>query len=177
MPNHIGFILDGNRRWAKAKGLPSVEGHKAGYDNLKAVAEECFNMNIKYVSAYIFSTENWGRSKSEVDYLMKLVLRFLKKDALKLAEKGVKIAWFGVKNNLSQDILKAIDYATELTKDNNRGVLGLCFNYGGHSEIVELVRSIVKLNPDSLILPITRTPLPEIILSRMHIVTHSYSPE
>jgi undecaprenyl diphosphate synthase len=146
IPNHLGLILDGNRRWAKGKNLPTLEGHKAGYDNLKKNAEAAFNRGVNYVSAYIFSTENWGRSQQEVSYLMKLVLKFFKKDALELGKKGVRIEWLGVRDNLSADIIKAIEYATEITKLNTKAVLGLCFNYGGYSEITEAVKRIVKLN-------------------------------
>jgi undecaprenyl diphosphate synthase len=87
-PNHLGLILDGNRRWAKNLGLPSLEGHKKGYNNLKRVSEAAFKRGVKYVSAYIFSTENWSRSQQEVSYLMRLVLKFFKQDALELSKTG-----------------------------------------------------------------------------------------
>ncbi len=145
-PNHLGLILDGNRRWAKNLGLPSLEGHKKGYNNLKRVSEAAFKRGVKYVSAYIFSTENWSRSQQEVSYLMRLVLKFFKQDALELSKQGIKIEWLGVKDGLDPKIIEAIEYAVDITKDNQKGTLGLCFNYGGYSEITEAIKSIVKLN-------------------------------
>lgn len=145
VPNHLGLILDGNRRWARTRGLPTLEGHKEGYDNLKSIAEHAFNSGVKYVSAYVFSTENWNRSEDEVTYLMSLLLKFFKKDCKQLNKKGVKIMWLGSRLKLSEKILKAVDEATEMTKNNTKGVLALCFNYGGYDEISEAVKKIIKL--------------------------------
>ncbi len=86
VPEHLGLILDGNRRWAKDKGLPTLEGHKRGYENLKTIAEEAFDSGVKYVSAFVFSNENWNRSKEEVGYLMKLVVSVVAKDLNKLID-------------------------------------------------------------------------------------------
>ncbi len=106
LPNHIGLILDGNRRWAKENGFDNtLQGHKKGYDNLKGLAEYAFDRGIKTVSAYVFSTENWGRSKTEVDYLMKLLLRMMKRDIKELHRKGVKVLWLGTKVGLSPEII------------------------------------------------------------------------
>jgi undecaprenyl diphosphate synthase len=146
IPGHVGLILDGNRRWAKSKNLPSSQGHKVGYDNLRIIAQGAFERGVSYVSAYIFSTENWNRSHQEVSYLMKLVLKFFKQDARELHKQGIKIEWLGVVDNLNQKIIDAINYAENLTKDNKKGTLGICFNYGGYSEIVEAVKKIAKLN-------------------------------
>lgn len=145
VPNHLGLILDGNRRWARARGLPTLEGHKEGYDNLKSIAEHAFNSGVKYVSAYVFSTENWNRSEDEVTYLMGLLLKFFKKDCKQLNKEGVKIMWLGSRLKLSEKILKAVDEATEMTKNNTKGVLALCFNYGGYDEISEAVKKMIKL--------------------------------
>ena len=109
IPDHIGLILDGNRRWARARGLPTLEGHREGYDNLKLVAEHAFNYGVKYVSAYVFSTENWNRSEDEVTYLMSLLLKFFKKDCKQLNKEGVKIMWLGSRLKLSEKILKAAE--------------------------------------------------------------------
>ena len=146
IPDHIGLILDGNRRWARARGLPTLEGHREGYDNLKLVAEHAFNYGVKYVSAYVFSTENWNRSEDEVTYLMSLLLKFFKKDCKQLNKEGVKIMWLGSRLKLSEKILKAVDEAVETTKNNTKGVLALCFNYGGYDEISEAVKKIIKLD-------------------------------
>lgn len=142
-PKHIGFILDGNRRWAKAQGLPKLEGHRRGYDNLKTVAEACLDRGIKVVSAYIFSTENWQREKTEVSYLMDLALKIFTRDLDEFDQKGFRIVISGVREHLSAKLLKAIDESMERTRHNTKGIINLCFNYGGQLEIAEAVKKIV----------------------------------
>jgi undecaprenyl diphosphate synthase len=143
VPNHLGLILDGNRRWAKAHNLSSLEGHKQGYDNLKVIAKHAINSGVKYVSAYIFSLENWNRSKKEVDYLMRLAYRMLTRDINELNDEGIRIFWLGSKQKVSQKLLKAITAAEELTKKNTRGTLCICFNYSGYQEIVDAFIKII----------------------------------
>ena len=144
VPEHLWLILDGNRRWAKDKGLPTLEGHKRGYENLKTIAEEAFDSGVKYVSAFVFSNENWNRSKEEVGYLMKLVVSVVAKDLNKLIDKNVKVIFLGSRDRLSKDVLKAIDTAEEKSKSKTGGVLALCLNYGGQQEIVSAVNRIIK---------------------------------
>ncbi len=141
---HIAFILDGNRRWATREGLSSLEGHKAGYKNLKVIAQECFDKGIKYFSCYLFSNENWQRSQEEVGYLMNLALRVVLKDAKELNSKNVKLKIIGSRLGLDKKLLQAIEKAEELTADNTAGTLVACFNYGGQQEIVEATKSIVS---------------------------------
>lgn len=143
IPTHIGFILDGNRRWAKAQGLPKLEGHRRGYDNLKSIAEACLDRGIKVVSAYIFSTENWQREESEVSYLMDLALKIFTRDLQEFDDKGFRIIISGVREKLSDKLLQAIDESMERTRNNTKGILNLCFNYGGQLEITEAVKKIV----------------------------------
>ena len=90
VPNHIGFILDGNRRWARDQGLPTLEGHRKGYDTLKTIAEAAFDKGVKFVSAFVFSTENWSRSKDEVDYLMNLAMKIAVKDSKEMIKENIK---------------------------------------------------------------------------------------
>ncbi len=144
VPNHVGFILDGNRRWAVEQGIPSLEGHKVGYETLETIALSCFDKGIDYVSAYIFSVENWNRSKEEVGYLMDLVLRIATKDLDRMIKKGVKVNFIGSKDRLSNKIIKAIDKAEYKSRDNTKGVLVLCFNYGGNQEIVDATKKIIR---------------------------------
>lgn len=144
LPTHVGFILDGNRRWAKANGLPQLEGHKKGYDNLKVIAEAAFDRGIPYVSAYIFSTENWNRAKEEVSYLMDLALIVFRRDMDELLQKGFRIKWLGIPDNLSKRHLKAIAESEERSKNNTRGTIGLCFNYGGKREIVDAANKAIE---------------------------------
>ncbi len=141
---HIAFILDGNRRWAAEHGLPKLQGHKKGYDNLKVVAEACFDRGIEVVSTYIFSTENWNRSKAEVKYLMDLAYKIFESDLDELSRKGFKIVWSGVPDRLSKKIKRAIEKTIEQTQNNTRGTLNVCFNYGGQQEIAEAVKHIIN---------------------------------
>lgn len=143
-PVHLGFILDGNRRWAKSRGLPTLVGHQRGYKTFLRTVEGCFERGVGFVSAYIFSTENWSRTKEEVDYLMNLALKVFTTDLKKIHKKGYRICWFGIKDRLSDKHLKAIEEAEELTKDNQKGTLCVCFNYGGKQEIVDATKKIVE---------------------------------
>ncbi|HMS91968.1 MAG TPA: polyprenyl diphosphate synthase [Candidatus Saccharibacteria bacterium] len=141
--DHIGFILDGNRRWAKQHGLKTIEGHMAGYKNLKKIAESCWEKGISYMSCYLFSTENWRRSNEEVSYLMSLTLRVILKDAKELHAKNVRLKIIGSREKLDKKLVKLIEKAEELTKDNTAGTFIGCFNYGGRNEIVDAVKKIV----------------------------------
>lgn len=136
-PTHVGIILDGNRRWARANNIPTLEGHRAGAQNIKVIGDLMVERGIKFFSAYTFSTENWSRSKDEVKYLMALILKFLKKDVEYLHQKNIRMRWFGEEYNLSSKMIKALKDAEELTKNNKKGTLNLCFNYGGQQEIVD----------------------------------------
>lgn len=142
-PQHIGFILDGNRRWAQEKGLPKLVGHKKGYENLKVIAEACFERGIKVVSAFIFSTENWNREKAEVDYLMDLALKLFKKDLKELMEKNYKLVVSGSRGRLSDKLVEAIESAEQQTKQNTAGIINVCFNYGGQTEIADAVKTLI----------------------------------
>lgn len=142
VPNHLGFIVDGNRRWAKEHGLPSSEGHRRGYEVLKKMAYACKDRGIKYLSAYIFSTENWGRSVDEVDYLMKLFLMAFRNDVKKLVADGFKIIFLGRRDRVSQEILDIINETEKMSADNTDAVLALHFNYGGHAEIIDAAKHL-----------------------------------
>lgn len=143
LPSHIGFIVDGNRRWAKKHGLPAYEGHLAGYNALKDVLLETLNQGVRYASAYVFSTENWKRSEEEVGRLMGLLLRVLQADLHIFTENNVRLRVIGTRNGLSDQLIKAIDNAEEKTKNLTGGELLLCMNYGGQLEIADAVKNIV----------------------------------
>ncbi len=143
-PNHLGLILDGNRRWANANGLPSLEGHRRGYENLKTIAKEAFDNGVNYVSAYTFSTENWSRSKEEVDYLMSLAMKIAVKDSRQLIKENIKIVVLGIEDRVPEKLIKAWRDTEEESKNNTGGVLALCFNYGGMREISDAVKKIVQ---------------------------------
>lgn len=148
IPKHVGYIVDGNRRWAKTHGLPTYEGHLAGYNAIQEIAQASFDAGVEYVSAYIFSTENWKRSEDEVGKLMGLVLKLLTSDLHIFADNNIRLRVLGSQENVSDRILKAINEAEERTKDNTGGTLAICFNYGGQLEIVEAVKKIVHEGTD-----------------------------
>jgi undecaprenyl diphosphate synthase len=141
---HIAFIMDGNRRWAKSRALPGLEGHRRGYNKMKEVGEWCIDRGIKYMTVYAFSTENWKRSKKEVDYLMGLLKNALTKEIPEFMDRGIRLKVIGSRKGLSKTILHAIDSAEKITAGNTKGNLNIAINYGGRLEIVEAVNSIVK---------------------------------
>lgn len=144
VPTHIGYILDGNRRWAKEHGLPTYEGHLAGYNALKDVISASADAGVKYISFYTFSTENWSRAESEVKGIMRLVMQLFKTDIKQLVEEGFKLVVLGSRDGLPDNINKAIDEAMEKSADGTRATLAMCFNYGGQQELVHATRSIIE---------------------------------
>jgi len=141
---HLAIILDGNRRWAKEKGLPTFAGHKAGYDKIKDVSKWCLERDIKILTVFAFSTENWNRSKQEVKYLMALMNKAFSEELEELNKLGFKVNIIGSRDRLSKKIKKNIEKIETETKNNKKAVLNICFNYGGRLEIVEAVKKIVE---------------------------------
>lgn len=146
VPNHIGIIMDGNRRWAKEKKKKTIEGHLAGANRIISLAKYIFDKGVKYLSIYAFSTENFNRSAEEVSYLMGLIIKFFNERVNELHDYNIKIVVSGLRDNLSKEILKCIDNVVDLTKDNTGGVLNVCLNYGGRREIVDAVNKIKEAN-------------------------------
>ncbi len=144
IPVHVGYIVDGNRRWARKYGLPAYEGHMAGYNAIQDVLIETLDQGVSYASAYIFSTENWKRSQDEVKRLMSLILKIFTSDLHILQDRNVKLRVLGTREGLSDKILKAIDSAEAATADNSGGTLALCLNYGGQTEISDAVKKIIE---------------------------------
>ncbi len=149
IPKHVGYIVDGNRRWAKKHGLPAYEGHLAGYNAIQDVAKATFNAGVEFMSAYIFSTENWKRSEQEVQALMGLVLKLFTSDLYIFQEENIRLRILGSKQGVSEKILAAIDSAEEATRENTRGTLALCFNYGGQLEVADAVKNFVSKGGDA----------------------------
>lgn len=141
---HIGYIVDGNRRWAKYHGLPAYEGHLAGYNTIKDIAKATFDAGVEYVSAYVFSTENWQRTKGEVKHLMGLVLRLLTDDLPEFERHNIRLKILGSRDGVDAKILSAIDNAESKTENNHSGTLALCFNYGGQLEIADACKKIIN---------------------------------
>ena len=143
-PKHIGYILDGNRRWAKKHGLPTYEGHLAGYNALKDIVDATADQGIEYISFYTFSTENWSRAEDEVRGIMRLIRRLFKSDIKELVKSGYKLFVLGTREHLPDDINRMIDEAEEASRDGTRATLAMCFNYGGQQEIVEAAKRAIE---------------------------------
>jgi undecaprenyl diphosphate synthase len=146
-PIHVGIILDGNRRWAKERGLPSFKGHQAGMENIKKLIPYVIKKGVKYVSIYAFSCENFKRAEKEVKFLMDLFVSSFTNEFDDIIKENIKIVFSGRRDNLRKDVLKAIEGLTEKTKDNTNGVLNICLNYGGRQELVDAFK---KLNKDGV---------------------------
>lgn len=141
---HLGIILDGNRRWAKSNGLPTLEGHRRGYEKIKKVGEWCLEEGIDILTVYAFSTENWNRSKEEVDYLMALLKDGLTKEAEYFKNKNIRVKIIGRIADLSLDLREAVKNIEEKTKNCDKGLLNIAISYGGRVEITEAVKKIVE---------------------------------
>jgi undecaprenyl diphosphate synthase len=152
LPKHLGIIIDGNRRWAQSQGVPNLEGHREGSEVFKEIALAAFERGIQYVSAYVFSTENWSRTEEEVGYLMKLVIKAMEKYLKTFHEKGIKILVLGRRTQIPGNVLEAIERTELKTKDNTEGTLALCFNYGGREEIADAFRNLAgqRVEPDKI---------------------------
>ncbi len=142
-PNHIAIIMDGNGRWAQKRGLPRLEGHQAGVENLRSVIEYFAKLKLKCLTLYGFSTENWKRPKEEIDGLLNLLQEAIDEETLELHKKGIKIRHLGRLDGFSKGLQRAITRAVELTKDNKGMTLSLAFDYGGRAEILDAVRRII----------------------------------
>jgi undecaprenyl diphosphate synthase len=150
-PQHVAIIMDGNGRWAKARGLPRVAGHQRGVDALRGVVEAGQEMGIDYLTLYAFSSENWKRPPTEVDDLMGLLRLYLRRELRELHRNGVRIRFIGEWRRLAADIVKLIEDAERTTADNTGLTLVIAVNYGSHSEIVEASRQIALAVSDGRI--------------------------
>ena len=149
---HLAIIMDGNGRWAKKRGLPRYEGHREGTKVAKKIVEECRKLNIKYLTLYTFSKENWKRPKDEVNFLFKLLVDFLNREYKSLVEQSIKLNILGDYTKLPFAARKAIEFTLKKTKDCNKMVLNLAINYSGRDEIIFAIKKILKqeIDPESL---------------------------
>jgi undecaprenyl diphosphate synthase len=143
VPRHIGIIMDGNGRWAKARGLPRSAGHRAGTDNLRGVLQAAVEFGVQVLTIYAFSTENWGRSESEIKALLSILERVIDRELSELHEEGVQLRHVGHLEHLPQKLQQKVLEAVELTRDNQQLILNVAFDYGGRAELVDAVRRIV----------------------------------
>ncbi|OGZ04908.1 MAG: di-trans,poly-cis-decaprenylcistransferase [Candidatus Lloydbacteria bacterium RIFCSPHIGHO2_02_FULL_54_17] len=143
-PRCIGVIMDGNRRWAKAKGLPTLEGHRAGYEKLREVSRWCKEAGVKSLIVYAFSTENWNRAKEEVGYLMNLFREVVGKMTEDALEGDTRLVFLGERGRFDADILGAIKDAERRTRDCGSFTFGIALSYGGRAEILDAIRRVPK---------------------------------
>ncbi|MGD2048732.1 MAG: polyprenyl diphosphate synthase [Chloroflexota bacterium] len=152
VPVHVAIIMDGNGRWAKKRGLPRQAGHRAGVENLRRVIDACIEFGIKILTIYAFSTENWGRPETEVRGLMRIFRRVLDQELDELNAQGVCLHHLGDLEGIDPDLQEKVLYALDLTKDNDRLILNVAFNYGGRAEILHATQQMLAddISPEEL---------------------------
>lgn len=144
IPKHVAIIMDGNGRWATNRGLKRSEGHKEGSKTLEKLAIHAINNGVEILSVYAFSTDNFKRSQDEVDYLMNLFILMFKNKFKKIEKENIKVVFSGRKEPLREDVLEAMDNIVEKTKNNTKGILNICLNYGGQEEIVDASKKLIN---------------------------------
>ncbi|MCK6539297.1 MAG: isoprenyl transferase [Anaerolineales bacterium] len=144
LPRHVAIIMDGNGRWALSRGLPRLAGHKAGTENLRRVIRSTVEFGVKYLTIYAFSTENWGRPMEEVRGLMSILEDVIDRELDELNKEGVQLRHIGRLERLAPKLQEKVLDAIELTKNNDRLVLNVAFNYGGRDEIVHAIQKMIK---------------------------------
>ena len=144
VPNHVALVMDGNGRWANARGLPRIEGHRMGEASLMDVARGCIDIGVRWLSAYAFSTENWRRSPEEVRFLMGFNRDVIRRRRDEMHELGVRVRWAGRRPRLWRSVIKELEIAEELTRDNDVLTLTMCVNYGGRAEIADAAAAIAR---------------------------------
>jgi len=152
VPTHVAIIMDGNGRWARRRGLPRQAGHRAGAENLRRIINACVEFGVKILTIYAFSTENWGRPESEIRGLMKIFARVLDQELKELHAQGVCLHHLGDLTGIDPGLQEKVRRALELTKDNDRLILNVAFNYGGRAEILHAVQQMLAdgISPDQL---------------------------
>ena len=152
VPAHIAVIMDGNGRWAASRGLPRSAGHQAGTENLRPVIRACVEFGVQYLTIYAFSTENWGRPEDEIQVLMHLLAEVIDRELEELNREGVQLRHVGRLDRLAPTLREKVINAVELTKNNQRLVVSVAFNYGGRDEIVCAIREMIEdgIKPDQV---------------------------
>ncbi len=144
VPAHIAIIMDGNGRWAEARGLARLEGHKAGTENLRQIISGCVEQGVQYLTIYAFSTENWGRPKNEIDGLLTILETYLESELDELCREGVRICHLGRLDAMPEKTRKKVEHSLEITCHNSRLILNVAWNYGGRDEIVYAIQKILE---------------------------------
>jgi undecaprenyl diphosphate synthase len=143
IPTHVAIIMDGNGRWARARGLPRLAGHRAGVENLRRVIEACVEFGIQYLTIYAFSTENWDRPRAEVRGLINILEDVIDRELAELHENGVQLRHIGDLEPLRPELQEKVRHAIDLTRDNRKLVLNVAWNYGGRAEIVHAIQRML----------------------------------
>lgn len=143
-PSHVGIIMDGNGRWAQQRALPRAAGHRAGTENIRRVIERFADHGVRYLTLYAFSTENWGRPQSEVQLLIRLVSRFVKRELDNLDKNGIRLELLGHPETLPAWLQRQVQDAVTQTRNNSRMVLNICFSYGGRDDVVGAIRELIN---------------------------------
>lgn len=143
IPNHVAIIVDGNGRWATERGLTRLQGHDAGFENLKTISKYALDLGVKYLSLYVFSTENFKRDKREVNHLMDLFVLMFKKDKDFFMKNNIKVLFSGADEPLPKKVIESRDKLIKLTKNNTGGIVNFCLNYGGRREIVDACNKVL----------------------------------
>jgi undecaprenyl diphosphate synthase len=144
IPTHVAIIMDGNGRWAKARGLPRLAGHRAGTENLRRIIEACVEFGVRYLTIYAFSTENWGRPIDEVEGLMNIFDDVFDRELNELHRQGAQLRHVGKLDGVRPSFVEKIRRGVELTKNNDRLILNVAFNYGGRDEIIHVVQKMIE---------------------------------
>lgn len=144
VPNHVAIIMDGNGRWAQERGLPRLAGHSAGTENIRRIIEGCVELGVRVLTLYAFSTENWRRPDDEVRGLMAILAQVIDRETLELHRNGVQLRHIGRLHGLPQSLRARVLHAVDLTRNNDRLILNVAFNYGGRAEIVQAVRRLIE---------------------------------
>ncbi len=144
LPRHVAIIMDGNGRWARQRGLPRLAGHRAGTENIRRVIEGFAEHDVKYLTLYAFSTENWARPQAEVRGLLRILQEVIERETRNLHEKGVRLLHLGRLDGLSVSLRRAVNDAIRLTKGNTRITVSIAFNYGGRVEILDAIRRMLQ---------------------------------
>ncbi|HEX4357563.1 MAG TPA: isoprenyl transferase [Pseudonocardia sp.] len=153
VPNHVALVMDGNGRWANARGLPRIEGHRQGEASLMDVAWGCIDIGVRWLSAYAFSTENWKRSPDEVRFLMGFNRDVIRRRVDEMHSMGVRVRWAGRRPRLWRSVIRELEIAEEKTRHNDVLTLTMCVNYGGRAEIADAVKQIARLAAEGRIKP------------------------
>lgn len=145
MPQHVAIILDGNRRWAKERNLPSLKGHQKGFENIRDLTPYIIDRGVKVLSVYAFSEQNFNRSEEEVSYLMDIFVNMFKKECKKLNDENIKIVFSGRRNRLRADVVEAMEEISRITKDNTKGIFNICIGYSGQQEVADMTKKLCEM--------------------------------